>query len=123
MPRISFIHGYVYIEQLYDELLVDFIRYRIIIDEAHAIKNRNSIQSKASADLQAHHRLCMTGTPMMNSVDELYPLLRFLRVHPYTTWQQFSQDISRVNINHSHEKPYETPKAFHVAAQLTFLSQ
>lgn len=37
--------------------------YRIIIDEAHNIKNRNSIASKASADLQARHRLCMTGTP------------------------------------------------------------
>jgi hypothetical protein len=37
--------------------------YRIIIDEAHMIKNRNSIQSKASVDLQARHRLCLTGTP------------------------------------------------------------
>lgn len=37
--------------------------YRIIIDEAHNIKNRNAISSKASANLQARHRLCMTGTP------------------------------------------------------------
>jgi SNF2 family DNA or RNA helicase len=37
--------------------------YRIIIDEAHMIKNRNSIQSKASVDLQARYRLCLTGTP------------------------------------------------------------
>ena len=37
--------------------------YRIIMDEAHNIKNRNSKVSKASADLQARHRLCMTGTP------------------------------------------------------------
>jgi SNF2 family DNA or RNA helicase len=37
--------------------------YRIILDEAHMIKNRNSIQSKASVDLQAHYRLCLTGTP------------------------------------------------------------
>lgn len=37
--------------------------YRIIMDEAHNIKNRNSKVSKASTDLQARHRLCMTGTP------------------------------------------------------------
>jgi SNF2 family DNA or RNA helicase len=37
--------------------------YRVIIDEAHMIRNRNSIQSKATVDLQAKHRLCLTGTP------------------------------------------------------------
>lgn len=37
--------------------------YRIIIDEAHSIKNRNSTQSKATIDLQARYRLCLTGTP------------------------------------------------------------
>ncbi|KAH8723241.1 SNF2 family N-terminal domain-containing protein [Phaeosphaeriaceae sp. PMI808] len=69
--------------------------YRIIMDEAHAIKNRNSIASKASVDLQAHYRLCLTGTPMMNSIDELYPLLRFLRVDRYSDWKLFSLDIAK----------------------------
>lgn len=70
--------------------------YRIIIDEAHMIKNRKAISSLASVDLQARHRLCMTGTPMMNSVDELYPLLRFLRVDRYNDWEMFSIDIGKV---------------------------
>ncbi|CBX97853.1 hypothetical protein IAQ61_000961 [Plenodomus lingam] len=69
--------------------------YRVIIDEAHNIKNRNAKSSKAAADLQARHRLCMTGTPMMNSVDELYPLLRFLKVHPYSEWSRFNDDIGK----------------------------
>jgi SNF2 family DNA or RNA helicase len=72
--------------------------YRIIIDEAHTIKNRNAIASKASVDLQARHRLCMTGTPIMNSVDELYPLLRFLRVDRYSDWKMFSADIGKVSL-------------------------
>ncbi|CAO2657957.1 Nn.00g072170.m01.CDS01 [Neocucurbitaria sp. VM-36] len=75
--------------------------YRVIIDEAHAIKNRNTTQSKATVDIQAHYRLCMTGTPMMNSVDELYPLLRFLRVHPYSDWTQFNQSIGKP-VKHQH---------------------
>jgi len=39
--------------------------YRVILDEAQCIKNRNTLTSKAANDLQARHRLCMTGTPMM----------------------------------------------------------
>ncbi|RAR12268.1 swi snf family dna-dependent atpase [Stemphylium lycopersici] len=69
--------------------------YRIIIDEAHNIKNRNAKSSKACADLMARHRLCMTGTPMMNSIDELYPLVRFLKVEPYCEWTKFSVEIAR----------------------------
>ena len=72
--------------------------YRIIIDESHNIKNRNSKSSKACADLMAKHRLCMTGTPMMNSVDELYPLLRFLKAEPYCTWNKFSLEIAKVSV-------------------------
>jgi SNF2 family DNA or RNA helicase len=69
--------------------------YRIVIDEAHNIKNRNSKSSKACADLMAKHRLCMTGTPMMNSVDELFPLLRFLKAEPYCNWTKFSLEIAK----------------------------
>lgn len=71
--------------------------YRVIIDEAHNIKNRNAICSKAAADLQARHRLCMTGTPMMNKVDELYPLLRFLKINPYSDWTKYNWDIVKVS--------------------------
>jgi SNF2 family DNA or RNA helicase len=39
--------------------------YRVILDEAQCIKNRDTLTSKAANDLQARHRLCMTGTPMM----------------------------------------------------------
>jgi SNF2 family DNA or RNA helicase len=44
----------------------------------------------------AMHRLVMTGTPMMNSIDELFPLLRFLRVDPYNDWSRFNQEIGKV---------------------------
>jgi SNF2 family DNA or RNA helicase len=69
--------------------------YRVIIDEAHMIKNRNSIQSKGSADLQAKFRLCLTGTPMMNCIDELFPLLRFLKVSRYNDWKMFAHEIAK----------------------------
>jgi SNF2 family DNA or RNA helicase len=71
--------------------------YRIIIDEAHIIRNRNAIASKAAAELQARHRLCMSGTPMMNSIDELYPMLRFLKFKRYHEWHHFKQEVSQVS--------------------------
>jgi len=69
--------------------------YRIIIDEAQNIKNRNTKAAKAAYKLNAKSRFCMTGTPMMNSVDELHSLLQFLRIKPYNDWQRFNNDFSR----------------------------
>lgn len=68
--------------------------YRIILDEAQYIKSKVSLTSKASACLKAEHRLCLTGTPMQNSIDELYPILRFLKTKPYDNESKFRSDIS-----------------------------
>ncbi|KAJ4388636.1 hypothetical protein N0V93_006095 [Gnomoniopsis smithogilvyi] len=69
--------------------------YRVILDEAHFIKNKDTQSSKAVCQLQAVHRLCMTGTPLMNNVTELYPLIRFLGIQPYNVWNMFSEHIDR----------------------------
>ncbi|GAB7341857.1 hypothetical protein MBLNU457_g0176t1 [Dothideomycetes sp. NU457] len=69
--------------------------YRIIIDEAQNIKNRNTKAARGAYRLNAKTRFCMTGTPMMNSVDELHSLLQFLRIKPYNDWQRFSNDFSK----------------------------
>lgn len=69
--------------------------YRVILDEAQWIKNRQTKMSRAADRLRADYRLCMTGTPMMNSLDELYPLVRFLGIKPYNVWTKFSLEISK----------------------------
>lgn len=71
----------------------DSLWYRIILDEAHNIRNKETKTSKACCDLKAIYRLCMTGTPMMNRTDELYGLVRFLRIQPYCEWGNFRADI------------------------------
>ncbi len=50
----------------------------LILDEAQAIKNQRSQAAITLRSLQAHHRLCLTGTPMENHLGELWSLMDFL---------------------------------------------
>ncbi|KAK7735345.1 DNA helicase rad5 [Cytospora paraplurivora] len=61
--------------------------FRIILDEAHNIKNRQSKTAKACYELSAEHRWILTGTPIVNKLEDLFSLVRFLRVEP---WNNFS---------------------------------
>ncbi|KAK0671374.1 putative ATP-dependent helicase [Cercophora samala] len=63
--------------------------YRIIIDEAQCIKNKDTQGSKGVHKINAIYRWCLTGTPMMNNVSELYPLIRFLRIGPFCEYKHF----------------------------------
>ena len=65
--------------------------YRVILDEAHSIKNRNAKATKAACALNAEYRWCLSGTPMQNNLDELQSLIHFLQIKPYddlNTWRE-----------------------------------
>ncbi|KAM7217320.1 ATP-dependent helicase ULS1 [Rhypophila decipiens] len=64
--------------------------YRVILDEAQLIKNKDTQSSQGCHQITAVYRWCLTGTPMMNGVLELYPLMRFLRAKPFHTFKKFS---------------------------------
>mgnify|MGYP003634235794 CR=1 FL=1 len=67
--------------------------YRIILDEAQCIKNKSTGAARACCTLQAIYRFCLTGTPMMNNVGELYSLIHFLRIKPYNEWKRFQDSF------------------------------
>ena len=69
--------------------------YRVILDEAHTIKNRNAKASQACYALRAELRWCLTGTPMQNNLDELQSLIRFLRIKPYNDLSIWKDQITR----------------------------
>ncbi|KAJ2814339.1 chromatin remodeling complex Adenosinetriphosphatase, partial [Coemansia erecta] len=50
----------------------------IIIDEAHRLKNENSMLSKLVRMFSSQRRLLITGTPLQNNLHELWALLNFL---------------------------------------------
>lgn len=50
----------------------------VVLDEAQAIKNPDSQTARSARELRARHRLCLTGTPIENRLEELWSLFRFL---------------------------------------------
>jgi superfamily II DNA or RNA helicase len=63
----------------------DVERYReldfslVILDEAQHIKNRGSQNAQSAKALRARHRLILTGTPLENSILDLWSLFDFLQ--------------------------------------------
>jgi SNF2 family DNA or RNA helicase len=39
--------------------------------------------------LKSRLRWCLTGTPIQNRVEDIYPLIRFLRIKPFSEWRHF----------------------------------
>jgi len=67
--------------------------YRVILDEAHTIKNRKAKCTLACNALKSWYRWCLTGTPMQNNLDELQSLIKFLRIKPYCELGPWKEQI------------------------------
>nr|KJB72595.1 hypothetical protein B456_011G187000 [Gossypium raimondii] len=63
----------------------------IIIDEAHRIKNENSLLSKTMRLYNTNYRLLITGTPLQNNLHELWSLLNFLLPEIFSSAETFDE--------------------------------
>jgi superfamily II DNA or RNA helicase len=61
----------------------------LVLDEAQVIKNAQTQVSQAVRQMQARHRLCLSGTPVENHLGELWSLLDFLEPGVLGTAAQF----------------------------------
>ena len=68
--------------------------FRIVLDEAHMIREQATRQSQAICTLSAQRRWAVTGTPVQNRLDDLAALIKFLRVKPFDEKGGFTQFIS-----------------------------
>jgi superfamily II DNA or RNA helicase len=68
----------------------------VILDEAQAVKNRESESAKAVRLLRGRHRLALTGTPVENHLGELWSLFEFLNpgmLGAATVFQRHTADL------------------------------
>ena len=60
--------------------------HRLILDEAHSIKQRTTGVARACFALKGTYKWCLSGTPVQNRIGEFFSLLRFLEVRPFADY-------------------------------------
>jgi len=66
-----------------------------ILDEAQHIKNRGTRNAKSVKMIQAAHRLILTGTPIENSLEDLWSLMDYLMPGFLSTFDRFMEKYIR----------------------------
>ncbi|KAF5637162.1 SNF2 family domain protein [Fusarium sp. NRRL 52700] len=73
-------HTIAYSMNKQDSLVFRIKWFRIILDEAHMIRRRETTLYQAASQLSAANRWCLTATPIQNHLEDLGSLLAFLRI-------------------------------------------
>ena len=71
--------------------------FRVVLDEAHYIKGRTIQTAKAVYDLNAIHKWCLSGTPIQNKLDDLFSLIHFLKLEPWSDYVWWNTYINKPN--------------------------
>jgi SNF2 family DNA or RNA helicase len=79
-----------------------------ILDEAQHIKNHRTKRAKAVKNIEAESRLALTGTPLENSVEELWSIFDFLMPGYLGNYSYFKKNfLTPINKNNEKEKMTE----------------
>ncbi|XP_067621810.1 chromodomain-helicase-DNA-binding protein 1 isoform X2 [Eurosta solidaginis] len=78
---------------LKDKLFLGTLQWAaLLVDEAHRLKNDDSLLYKSLKEFETNHRLLITGTPLQNSLKELWALLHFIMPDRFVTWEDFESE-------------------------------
>lgn len=78
------------------ELYLDTLFTYVILDEAQHIKNRGTRNAKSVKMVKGAHKLILTGTPIENSLNELWSLFDFLMPGFLSSYDRFVEKYIRV---------------------------
>ena len=67
--------------------------FRIVLDEAHTIREQSAAQTQAIFKLNAQRRWSVTGTPIQNRLEDLLSVTKFLGLFPYDDRGRFGMHI------------------------------
>eukprot|EP01083_Nonionella_stella_P144660 452020_1 len=73
------------------EWLANIKWFLCIVDEGHRLKSRSTQLAKSFEMLDAQRRVLLTGTPIQNSMDELFNLLHFLEPKEFKNLRDFNR--------------------------------
>jgi superfamily II DNA or RNA helicase len=65
----------------------------LVLDEAQHIKNRSTQNAITAKELRADHKLVLTGTPIENSVSDLWSIMDFLMPNYLGTHESFRRNV------------------------------
>jgi SNF2 family DNA or RNA helicase len=84
---------------------------RVVLDEAQAVKNSLSRAAKAVRQLEARHRVALTGTPMENRLAELWSIMDFLNPGLLGSSERFRTRYAIPIERHGQTEPAERLRA------------
>ena len=98
-----------------DSPIHDIHFHRVILDEAHSIKQRTTGIAKACFALTSTYKWCLSGTPVQNRIGEFFSLMRFLEVRPFADY--FCKRCSCSQLHWSLNKEHRCSSCNHSGAE------
>ncbi|MCF0115822.1 MAG: DEAD/DEAH box helicase, partial [Erysipelotrichaceae bacterium] len=106
MDRGLYVTSYDYIRRDYEKYEGITFNY-VILDEGQAIKNARTKNASAVKSLTADHRLVLTGTPIENSLAELWSMFDFLMPGYLFNYNYFAKYYERSIVRDEDEEKSE----------------
>lgn len=82
--------------------------HTVFLDEAQFIKNAASLNAKSVKALQSEHRFALTGTPIENSLSELWSIFDFIMPYYLLTYSRFAKQYEKQILKFQDEKALQS---------------